>query len=477
MGTENGPYTSKSRRIQMKRAFFILLIAIFTVGTVFAGGSAEQSTGTTSASGKTVINVWTNDRHDLAYVEEKIAEFNATNDKNIEIVLTTVVEDYPNMLVMAYSSGNAPDLFGINARGTGFDLKTFVDGGMLVPLTDYIKDEEFEKVTEASQHIIEGINAIDGVPYMIYTALRSGSRMIYNKDLLEASGITELPTTLQELVDVADKVTKTGNGQYYGIATCSSAQLERWLEGVCTKSGAYPYDFKTGKFNFDGFKEPVKIAQQFFKNGSMFPGSNNQGVDAMRAQFAAGTFAIWGNASQEAGVFTSQFPIEDFEWVVGELPSIDGTVKGAVEARPQKAYCMFSSSKNKDAAWEVIKFFSSEDFLKGYLEGGFALPISNYMAERIDMSKIGRMADFAILDYEGMFPAYPAVTVAGDDYAKALWNCIVSGSDVDAVIADLNKRYNEALDRDVSIGKVKRIVIEDFDMLNPEAGTPVYLDK
>lgn len=459
----------------MKRIIALMMIALCLISAVSANGASEAASA--KKDEKTVVTVWTNDRHDLAYVEKKIAEFNATNDKNIEIQLTTVVEDYANMIVMAYSSGNAPDIFGMNARATGFDLKTFVDAGMLLPLTELLDDPEFEKVTDASKHIIEGINAIDGVPYEIYCAVRSGSRMIYNKNLLEASGITELPKTLEELVEAADKITKTGAGKYYGIATCGSAQLERWLEGCINRGGVYHYDYKNGVFNFDGYKPYIELAQKFFSNGSMFPGSNSQGVDAMRAQFAEGTFAIWGNASQEAGVFTSQFPVKNFEWVTGELPTLDGNTYGAVEARPQKGYYLMSSTKHKEAALEVIKFFSSEDFVKGYIESGFALPLSEYMQNTVDMSKIGRLADFAPVPYEDMYPAAPAVSIAGDNYAKTIWNCIANGTDIDKTIADLNKRYNEALEKDIKLGKVKRLVIKDFDPLHPNAGTNEYLSK
>ena len=461
----------------MKKIISIMMVFLMIAGSLFAGGSKENAAAGGTESGKTVINIWTNDRHDAEYFNEKIAEFNASNP-DIEIKLTTVVEDYPNMLVMGYTSGNAPDLFYTSARSTGFDLKTFVDGGMLVPYPDEVLDDpEFSKVTDARNHIIEGINAIDGVPYGIYNCLRSGTRMIYNMDLLAQAGITELPTTLQELVDAAAAVTAVGNGNFYGIATCSSAQFERWLEGICNKSGIYHYDYKNGRFDFSGFAEPIKLAQKFFTDGSMFPGSNTQGVDAMRAQFANGTFAIWGNASQESGVFTDQFPITTFEWAVGELPSMDGNTYGAVEARPQKGLFMFSSCKNQDAAWEVVKYLNSEDFVKGYIEHGYALPLTDYMESVADMSKIGRMADFAPVPYEDMYPAAPSVTVAGDPYAVALWNVVVSGGDVDKVIADLNKSYNEALDRDVKIGKVKRLVIADYDPLHPSAGTPEYLSE
>lgn len=459
----------------MKKFIALALIAFMVVGSVFANGSSE--TASSASPEKTVVEIWSNDRHDLAYFEEKIAEFNASNSE-IEIKLTTVVEDYPNMLVMAYTSGNAPDLFYMNARGTGFDLPTFVNAGMLVPYPQSVLEDEGVKLsTDWDKHAVEGVNASGDDIYAVFNVVRSGTRMIYNKDLFEASGITEFPTTLEEMVAVADQITKDGAGNYYGIATCSSAQFERWLEGICNKSGIYHYDYKNGVFNFDGYKEPMLLAQQLFKNGSMFPGSNTQGVDAMRAQFANGTFAIWGNASQEAGVFTDQFPITDFEWGVAELPSLDGNTYGSVDSRPQKGLYMFSSCDNQDAAWEVVKYFNSPDFVKGYIEKGYALPISEYMMENVDMEKIGRLADFAPVYYENLYPSIPSVTVAGDSYAVAIWNCIVSGSDVDKCIADLNKRYNEALEKDIKLGKVKRVVIKDFDALNPNAGTIEYLDK
>lgn len=459
----------------MKKLFSCLLVLLVLTCSVFASGAKESAVS--SPIEKKVIEIWTNDRHDLTYLDAKVAEFNSTHS-DIEIKMTTIVEDYPNMLVMSFASGNSPDLFYMNARGTGFDLKTFVEAKMLVPLSDSIlKDADIEKVTDASKHIVEGVNAINGVPYSVFPVLRSGTRMIYNVDLLKKAGITELPKTLDELVAAADAVTKIGNGNFYGVSTCASAQFERWLEGCINKSGIYHYDYKNGAFDFSSFAEPIKIAQKFFKNGSMFPGSNTQGVDAMRAQFANGTFAIWGNASQEAGVFTKQFPIDSFEWAVGELPSLDGTVKGTVDARPQKGLFMFSTSKNQEAATEVIKYLNSEEFVKGYVESGFALPISTYMNKTVDMSKIGRLADFAPISYEGLYPSVPAITVSGDNYAVSIWNCIVSGSDVDKVITDLNKRYNEALDRDVKLGKVKRLVIKDYDSLNPNAGTIEYLTK
>ncbi len=465
-----------------KSCLVIFFVCVFMalMGCNSDGNETVSSSGATStAKAKdevVTINMWTEDRHDLPYVEEHVEKFNSSNP-NINIKLTVVADDYPNMMAMAYSSGTAPDIATMSTGIAGFDLQTFADGGLLTDLSDYITDSEFAKTTDPQNNIYEGINAINGIPYWIPTALRSGVRMIYNQDMLDQIGYEGTPSTIQELMNLSDALTEAGNGNFYGLGTTSSSPMGRWFEGACQMSGILPYDYQNGRYDFSGYKEPIEVAQQAFINNSIFPGSPSQGVDAMRAQFSAGTFGIWANASQEAGVFTEQFPITDFEWTVADVPTLTGEVKGTLYSRPQKGYMIFSSSKQEDEAWEVVKYFANEDFLKGYFENGYALPNTEYMASKIDVSKIGRTADWSLKPYEGVYPAMPAVSLAGEPYKTVIWQAVMNQVDVDTAIADLNKRYNDALDRDVKMGKIRRLVIDGFDPLQPTEGTLRYLDK
>ena len=182
------------------------------------------------------------------------------------------------------------------------------------------------------------------------------------------------------------------------------------------------------------------------------------------------------NASQEAGVFTTQFPIDSFEWGVAEIPTLDGEVHGTQTAVPQKGYVMLSDTDVPDAAWKVIEYFASEDFLKGYFESGFSLPSSKHMQEVVDTTKTGRIQDFGTYDYEGVYPMPPSVTIEGEDRSTVLWSAAMGERDIDEAIEDLNTRYNEALERDIKMGKVKRLVIKDFDPMHPSEGTVEYLD-
>ena len=419
----------------------------------------------------TTITYWVNDRHDSEYMTEMVEKYNKENTDNIYIDMQIITDDYENMISLAYTGGTAPDIIGQSVT-----LKNFVDNDMLVPLTDYIDaDEEYQKVNEPYEHAYEGLNYMDGNLYWVYSGMRSGVRIEYNKDLLEKSGYTEIPKTLDEYIDMAKKITEDGNGEYYGIGFTSSSPFERQLEMMAQVSGIYYYDYVNGKFDFSGYKEILEKGKRFIDEEIAYP--DQQGVDNMRALFAEGEFALWGNASQEAGVFTSQLPIEDFEWGVAEVPSLDGEIKGALQTTPSKGYAIMSSSEHPDEAWKVIQYFQSEEVLKGYLENGFCLPITTYMDEKIDKSKIGRLADFSLLEYESVYPAVPTINLTGDDYRTVMWNAIMGYVDVDDAIEDLNTRYNEAYEADIESGSVKRLVIEDYDPLHPSDGTATYLDK
>ena len=135
---------------------------------------------------------------------------------------------------------------------------------MLVPLNDYIDaDEEYQKVNEPYEHAYEGLNYMDGNLYWVYSGMRSGVRIEYNKDLLEKSGYTEIPKTLDEYIDMAKKITEDGNGEYYGIGFTSSSPFERQLEMMAQVSGIYYYDYVNGKFDFSGYKEILEKGKRF----------------------------------------------------------------------------------------------------------------------------------------------------------------------------------------------------------------------
>jgi multiple sugar transport system substrate-binding protein len=465
--------------MKRKRLFSLLLALVLTLGLTACGenqtseeqGATNQKSGEATTEEITTIEVWTQDRHDSEYVQAKIEEYNETNTDGILISLNVVTDDYENMLALAYAGGTAPDI-----ASTPVALNTFADTGMIIPLNEYIdSDETYQKVNAPYKNAYEGLNSKDGNIYYVYSGMRSGVRVQYNKTLLEEAGYTEIPEKLEDYIEMAKDITVKGSGETFGIGFTSSSPFERLLEMSAQVSGVYYYDYVNGRYDFSGYKDILELGQRFISEDIAYP--DQQGVDNMRALFAQGEFALWSNASQEAGVFTSQIPITDFEWGVGTVPSLTGEVNGALQTNPSKAYAIFSSSEHKDKAWKVIQYFQSEEFIKGYLEEGYSLPITQYMDGVIDKTKIGRLADFSLLEYESVYPTPPTVNLTGDNYRILLWNAVMGHIGIDEAIEDLNKRYNDALDADVASGAVKRLVISDYDPLNPSEGTATYLTE
>ena len=320
----------------------------------------ETAVSDTKKDGAATIEFWTNNRHDEAYMNEMIDSFNASHS-DIQINYTILTDDWANSIQLAYQGGTAPDIISIQASDN-MTLQTYVDAGMYFNIYDFMGVYEFLLfVWEAYEHKYERLTSFGDDIYWVPNGVRTGTRIEWNKDLVNAAGATEIPSKLSDFVELAKAAT---NDSTYGIAFTSSSPFSRWLEGCGEMSGATPggYDYANGVYDFSSWKEIVEEAAKLYADGSVLPGSENQGVDNSRALFAQGAFALWGNASQEAGVFTDQFPCS-FDWGVAELPTLTGEVKGALSCSPNGGDVMLSSCENKDAAWEVIKYFSSEDFL------------------------------------------------------------------------------------------------------------------
>lgn len=466
---------------KIKKILLSLLATSMVMSTLAGCGKTAQApanqqgaSGTAASGTKTKVVVWSNNRHDLDYMNKMVADFNAkSTDVQIEYVVQA--DNYQNMITMAASSNQLPDVLAISGSD-GIDLKSFVDSKIVQPITSMITDD-FKKVNEVDNVKYQGLNVLGNDIYWIPTGMRSGSRLIYNKELFTKSGI-QPPKTMNDLVADAKKITQDGAGKNYGVIfPGQSGPWGRWIEGCAEMSGVTIYDYKNGKYDFTGLKPFVQAVKQMFTDGSTFPGSESMKIDPIRTQFAEGNIGIHGNASQEVGVLTQQFPAK-MEWGVAELPTLDGTVKGALTITPNFGWMMSAKTKDTKAAWKAIAYFGSESFMKGYLEGGYSLPISNHMLGVIDKSKTGRLADFALKDYESVYPLRPQVTPEGKTYDQAVWDaCIPGGPDIDKTLADLNKTYNDALDKAVKMGKVQRLVIKDFDPLHPSKGTIQYLNQ
>ena len=231
-------------------------------------------------------------------------------------------------------------------------LKTWPDAKTLLPLA------------------LEGARNVDNTAYLIPQSIYIKA-LFMRTDVLKKLGVDIVPSTMQELYAVAKKITKPNENQYgytfRGKSNAYKSSDSMILSDVPNVDVTRAYYTKDGKTVFEDprFVTSLKAYIDLFKNAVP--------ADAIN----------WGFNEQVNAFVTgiTPFMIQDLD----TLPLLDqplGRDKFTVVPIPLgaigKTYCGYgyagwgipSYSKNKEAAWEFIKYFSSPrvngDFNKAY---------------------------------------------------------------------------------------------------------------
>lgn len=452
------------KKIRLISMICVLALFLSACGSPTNKQENEEESGG-SENSKTKLTWWTFQRHDMDFMKGLIDEFNETNEYGIEVEYNIQTENYDTNLELAFQSKQAPDIIMLK----GASIMPYVKKKMITPITDYITDDIRDRY--ANTIPINDVNTSEGE---IYSLPRTGVpfRYIYNQELFDKAGIKELPTTLDEMVEYAKKITEVGkkDGEY-GVALnlkSPSSALWRSVDEIAKRSGVYPYDYKTGQYDFSGMKPIILAYRQMVEDGSMFPGAEGLDIDPLRTQFAAGKIGMYVSGAWEVGVYGQQFPT-DIDWRAAPIPTIDGTVKGKTNLSAAGIHSAITSQcENPDLAWKVLEFIQQDKHLIEYQEKGYGYIIVPSAAEVAEASDEKGSEYFQIGENDGIWPITPiskGVVIEGKTYYDEFAAVIIGEKDIDTVIEDLNKRYNEAVERAIEDEKIEPYIIEDFDPL------------
>jgi multiple sugar transport system substrate-binding protein len=188
--------------------------AIMTTALIaMTGCSAAESS--TDESGKTQLTFWNGYTEADGDVLQKIVDdFNASQD---DIEITTEVKTWAvidDTLLTALSADEGPDIVAMPAER----LPVYASNRALVNLDDfYSSDENADAISDAA----ESMETVDGSRYGVPTGLVPVS-IFYNKALFAAAGIESFPTTWDQWVADAEKLTVDSDGdgtpEQYGVA-------------------------------------------------------------------------------------------------------------------------------------------------------------------------------------------------------------------------------------------------------------------
>lgn len=182
------------------RSRLIGAAAVLATGALALSGCGGADTGD---GDKVTMTFWHNSTtgDGKQYWEDTVAAFEKANP-NVTIELQSIQnEEMDGKLQTALTSGDAPDIF--MARGGG-KLADVVTAGQVMDLTDKLSDG-----TKSALGGVLDAFKIDGKNYGVPTSVLPEG-IWYSTDLFEQAGITETPTTIEELEAANQKLRDAG---------------------------------------------------------------------------------------------------------------------------------------------------------------------------------------------------------------------------------------------------------------------------
>jgi multiple sugar transport system substrate-binding protein len=477
--------------MKLRRLSGILMAGLMTAGTL-AGCSGTKTDATTAAAGgqtaaqtetekaqsasgeKTVIKVWSKDRHDATYVQKKVDEYNASNTDNIQVDYQLYTDNYVQAIDMAVQSGELPDI--LVQQDQMFDK--YVNEGQWADFYDYMDSDMKEYFKSV---VYPGYNELDGKLYFIPTT-GTTCRLFYNKEIFERVGITEPPKTLEEVVEYAKKInTELSKEGIYGFAenmkSASSGLQRSMCVGLDRETGMVRgYDFVKGEYDFTPWADTLKLWKELLSDECAFPGCESLDIDPLRTQFAAGKIGMYMSYSHaEPGVYQNQFPMDSSKWDCVPIPTVGGKTTGKQYFTGTGSYVLNAKSPNVEKAFKVYKdVFANEDYLIGYYEGGFGVSILPSVIEKAKPGKDFQDKKWLLIsDIDALLPKPPhtafasGMVVEGEDMFKTCESIYYGDADIDSTLKDLTDRYNKAYQEAVKNGSGHEVKIENYDPMNP----------
>ena len=187
-----------SRRLPLASA------AVLAVGALALSGCTAGDTGGGSEGDGAAMTLWHNSTTGpgVEFWEATVADFEEANPGVTIEIQSIQNEDLDGKLQTALNSGDAPDIF--LQRGGG-KMAAMVKAGQLKDLTDAIEGPAAEEIPDAAY----SANSLDDKIYAMPVAVLPGG-LFYSQDLFDEAGITENPTTIDELTEATEALKAAG---------------------------------------------------------------------------------------------------------------------------------------------------------------------------------------------------------------------------------------------------------------------------
>lgn len=343
----------------MKKLISILLMFTLTA-SMLVGCGEKSSSGTENASNddkkvedtstqeasaekKNVVMwyYWEAEKHQQT-LDGIIKKYNSSQD-NITVEAKYVpFADFKKQLSIGATASELPDIVVLDNP----DHASYAAMGIFADITDKIDVSQYYEGPLASC-TLDG--KLYGVPFG-----SSSLALFYNEDMLKAANC-EVPTTWDELVEVAKKTTQ-GNVSGFAFSALQNEEGTFNFLPWMWSAGTTSYEINNEK----GIKAITYISD-LVKDGAMIKEAINWTQGDTMNQFISGNLAMMVNGTWQVPIMREQAP--DLNWQVAIIP------KDAEDASGLGGENLaVIDNDNVDASVEFIKYVTSAEEVKSYID-------------------------------------------------------------------------------------------------------------
>lgn len=415
--------------------------ALLLTGCSSGGSGSQSSSAAASAAGGSSGHVTLSFWHGYTEADGKVldrivADFNASQSEITINDTTKTWADIGDQLLTALSAKQGPDLVALPAE----NLPTYAAKGAFASLDDWYSASGASASLNRNAVSMEKVNGTYyGAPWGFVPL-----SVIYNKTLFQQAGVTQFPTTWDEWVATAKKLTvdKNGDGtpEQYGMVLPDHATVGNgvWASLFYEGGGAIVDDSGKAVVNSDANVKTLTYWANAVRNDKISP----TGVDGINADklFTSGTVAMEVGGPWMAGVAKAA----NIDYGLAPIPA--GPAGSAASAIGiSVAVTNQADASKKAAAEKFFDYFYSKDVAAKWSLGSGWPPLrtdvpASAVSSNPVVAALTQMAGSARPLLPGIANSVDVLTAVDEATQKAL-----AGGDPKALLDAANSAVSDAL--------------------------------
>lgn len=258
-------------------------------------------------------------------------------------------DEFRKKLLTAIAGGTAPDVI----RSDIIWVPEFAEMGALVALDELMPDFATLKA-----QVFEGplsTNFWKGKYYGL--PLDTNTRVLmWNKEMYDAAGVGAPPKTMDEFLEVCEKIKALGEDKYcFADGGTYAWAVNPWIWSFGGDITDPEITKATGYLNGPDTVAAYEFLLNLYKNGYLSPSILGGGIGTGDG-YAKDIYANLLEGPWMPAIFKEQYPQKTIQWAL--MPAGKG---GSISVVGGENIVMFQQSKNKDAAAEFIRFMLSPE--------------------------------------------------------------------------------------------------------------------